>query len=931
MTRKRIAPATGLSQPSAGPRGAGCDGGVAGDGRPAEPLDSPGVRTNVVPRRTRLIGRERELRDLGDAFASGARLVTLTGPGGVGKTRLAQELALADAARWDEAWLCDLSHATDLDGVCAAVADALEVALSGGRPEQQLARALAARPRTLVVLDNFEQVTEIASGAVAAWMRVEAGARLLVTSREPLHLGDELVLGIEPLSPGSEAVLLLADRLGPSADSAPRDAELLAAIAARLDGIPLALELAAPRIAILGAAEVLARLERGLEVLAGGPRDVAARQRTMGRAVSWSWDLLDPREQAVLLQVCTFRGGFSVSAVEAVAAPAPEPGAPSLIDVVESLRNKSLLRGVPGGPDGSPRFEAYGVVRAHLADRVAALPAEVQRRHARFFAQWGESQAAELDGADAARALRGLALERENLLAAIQWASQEEGDPVLALRLALVLGRLTWIRGPLALQVRVLDQVLGGAERTGAVALHGRALLARGNALRRLGELARGRADLEAALELCRRATDPGLEGEVLTDLGALAIQEARLDVALADVGHAIALLSPLAEPARLAGAHAIAANALHHCGKLEPAAAAYEQALALYRRAGHRRGEAFILTALAALRLEVGRNDEAIELAQRAAELQRGDRWQAYSRSTLAQARLDAGDLAAARVEYDEAARLALEGGDPYLAAVCLGFGGVAECLAGDTARGAELLGKSVGQLEWGMAGSVLTGFWAAALASLGRLEQARELLDRAERELTEGGGVLLLEAVRLHRGILELALARHADQVPDPETARALRQRAAARAGAVTVGSGAEPPLTKRSVEVRLALALLERALGTHDGPAPKALLVHASGAWFTTLAGARVDCSRRPLHRRLLAALARRRLEAPGEPISSQELLEIAWPGERILPRAARNRLYVALSRLRTLGLEDVLQSAGAGYLLDPAVPVRLVHDP
>jgi hypothetical protein len=211
--------------------------------------------------------------------------------------------------------------------------------------------------------------------------------------------------------------------------------------------------------------------------------------------------------------------------------------------------------------------------------------------------------------------------------------------------------------------------------------------------------------------------------------------------------------------------------------------------------------------------------------------------------------------------------------------------------------------------------------------------VDSARTSLDEAEAALGGLGDAVLATAVQLLRAFLDLAQARRADQAGDARRAAALRKAAIARrASALEPAAKGDRPLTARSAETRILVRILGAALGAEPGAEPGAcgppLLVESEGRWFQPPNGERVDCHRRPAMRGLLLAFVRTRLATPGQVLEIDDLLAAGWPGERILPDAAKNRLYVTLARLRKLGLEQALVAQGGGWLLDPATPVRLV---
>ncbi len=914
------------------------------------------MRSNLRPARSTFIGRAADLEAVETAFAAGDRLVTLTGPGGMGKTRLSMECALrrlADATlqaeEGDAIFFCDLSEATDLASIAAAVARAMDIPLTSGTdPAAQIGRALAASGPSLLVLDNFEQIVAHAAATVGTWMAAAPAALFLATSRERLHLTGERAIELGPLpvpdesalARPSDAVALLVERMARlrrAYVASDDDRAVLGKIARQLDGIPLALELAAGRLSVLSPDALHERLQARPALLGRGSTDAAARQRTMEDAIDWSWNLLDPPERTALAECAVFRGGFSMDAAEAILE-RPDRAA---IDVVQALRDKSLLRSwEPAERPGEVRLGLYRVVHDFAAARLRETgDAAARARHAGFYADLGERLAAGVDGKEGPDCLARLSLERENLEAAFDTALR--GSPTVALRALLALDRLLWIRGPLGAHIGRLDAAVdcGGSAPP---ALSAKVHRARGNTRRRLGPAEKGASDLEAALALARQAGDASLEGDVQTDLAALGVQRGDWAMARAHVDDALDVLRRVADRRGLALALGVQGAVHHQSGRPDEARAAYDEAIALHREAGNVRGEGMCWTALAAVHVDRGELEDARACQEKGFAIQKeiGDRFQGYSLYTLGVLQHDAGDLDAAERAYEEARGVARAVGDRRLDALCQGYVALSLCERGRFADALALLDRATAILAEGWDrryGALLRALHGGAMAAVGRVDSAKSAFEEAEKALAGPGDALLLESVGVLRGLLDLAQAA---RTADAERAFALRQAARSRrAAALAPGPDGGRSLASRSAEARILLRVLGRALEEKETPAEHAvatldpsirpLLVHPDGRWFQAPGGERVECHRRPSIRRMVVALARKRLESPGDGITADGLLAIGWPGERILPDAAKNRLHVTLTRMRQLGLQEVLRTSSGGYLLDPAVPVRFVE--
>ncbi|MCA9706763.1 MAG: AAA family ATPase [Myxococcales bacterium] len=515
--------------------------------------------TNLRPSLSRLVGRARELEQLAELVAAGQRLVTVFGPAGTGKTRTALALAhrlQAEQPDLGEVWLCELADTRDLEGLCEAIARTLGVpplpSSSDAEVVQRLGAAIAARGPVLLVLDNFEQLAPLAGSTVAVWLAEAPELRLVVTSREHLRLRGELRFELPPLrlpEPGeppeqSEAVALLVDRvraLDPGFELDATTTPLVVDLVTRLEGLPLAIELAASQVELLGLQGLLDNLHKRLDVLVGDGRDVADRHATLRAAIDWSWGLLSPVEREVLAQCTVFAGGFTAEVVAAVIE--TPPGGPAPLSVLKALRDKSLLRrDVPVEHPGQPRFLLFEAVREFAAERFASPAArdEARARHATCFLDLAERCVAQVGTPQGPQALRTLALERDNLRAVHEYASDRAttSDDALAwaLRCVLALDVVASIRGPLAAHLALLEQTMArGQGRAVDDRLWARALRARAKARLMHGQTASALRDLDEALARAQAAGDAELQAEILVDQGVHHHQHRRLEQARAD------------------------------------------------------------------------------------------------------------------------------------------------------------------------------------------------------------------------------------------------------------------------------------------------------------------------------------------------------------------------------------------------------------
>jgi predicted ATPase/class 3 adenylate cyclase len=445
---------------------------VAGLGGDFPPLRTPRVAPIRLPTwRTSFVDRDRE-RELARHLLADeqVRLLTLTGPGGTGKTRLAVHVAAHVASSFpDGVTFVPLAPVRDPLLVGEAVAGALEVPLDGLRPVVELLVERLTNGPTLLVMDNVEHLP--AAGALIAELldRTEH-LSVLATSRGPLHLSGERVLEVPPLPVPS------ADASTPTAVTASAAAELfvarvrevrpgfvvdalnaraVAAVCARLEGLPLAVELAAARTRMLPVAAVAERLDRSLSLLTGGPRDQPPRLRSLHAAISWSVDLLSPSARELFVRLSVFIGGAAHEAVENVCG----QGLSDVLELVDELHTYGLVQLVPEA--SAPRYAMLEAIREYAAEQLAGTDeAEVLRkRHALAFLELAETAAPDLTDRDGPVLLHQLDLDRHNMRAALIWML-DAGETESALRLVSALWRFWQMRGHLAEAQRMVDQVL---------------------------------------------------------------------------------------------------------------------------------------------------------------------------------------------------------------------------------------------------------------------------------------------------------------------------------------------------------------------------------------------------------------------------------------------------------------------------------------
>jgi predicted ATPase/class 3 adenylate cyclase len=740
---------------------------LCGPGLPAEFPSLKGLDrqpNNLPAQPTALIGREDELAALREMLATpDARLITLTGPGGTGKTRLALQAAAESLDAFpDGVWFVPLASISDPALVPEAIATALGVRQAPG--EQVLSRLtehLRSR-QTLLVLDNLEQVLD-AAPMIGQLIDEAPRIVILATSREPLRLRAERELPIPPLplpsltprlSPeqalASPAVRLFVERAQAVKPGFALELSNLAdvvAISRRLDGLPLAIELAAARVRILTPSTLLARLDQRMAILTGGARDLPARQQTLRATIAWSYDLLDPTERALFARLGVFAGGCSLETAEAIcgAAGGLEIG---LFDGIASLVQKSLLR-QEEGPGGEARFTMFQTIQEFARERLNELPEApaLRQAHADAFLALAEVADGD-DSADEVELLNRLEADHANLRQAISFYEQQ-GDAGLGqrVRLAVHLAYFWWLRGHFSEGRGILERALAtpgdipSADR--AAALSGAAFLAEAQ-----GDLERAQALHEEGLSLYEKLGDlKGVAG-ALGGLGTIARQRGDLDTARSR--HQDAL-----EAWRRAGDAAGAAGALLDLGltrQLEGDYAGAEpellEGLDLFRQAGDLSGEAHALNRLGFLAMAMGNLPTAIERFSESLGL-----WRALGNQQMIAADLhNLGEARHLSGSLDEAEGLYREALDLFDALGDAGGRGFALCQLGLLAldRGnpleaRELLLESL-KLRWnaGLRGLACDTLEALAEATwrLGDLDRAAMIL-RASSQLREETGV--------------------------------------------------------------------------------------------------------------------------------------------------------------------------------------------
>lgn len=596
---------------------------------------------------TRCIGRKRELAEVTRLLAD-TRLLTLTGVGGVGKTRLALELAHTVKDRFGHGtWLVEIAPLTEATQVAPALARVFGL---HEEPKRSLVDVLAdflRAKRTLLLFDNCEHLIEACAGLVESLLSTCPELKLLATSREALGIGGETPWQVPPLSlpddpfsfeacaraPAIQLFAVRAQAAKPDFVLAPQTAPTVAQLCRQLDGIPLAIELAASKLKILTLEQLGARLADRFKLLTGGNRTALPRQQTLGATIAWSYELLPAAERTLLNRLSVFIGGWTLEAAEAVCA-GEEVRREEVLELLSHLVEKSLIIVERPAAEGSEaRFKLLETIRQYAAQMLRALPggeARMQERHGAYYLSFLAQRQGRLKGSDQLAALDEIASELDNVRKAWSWAIAE--DRVAALRSAAdalwlfyATGRgLFWESeaafGNLA-QALKEHGTLDDRERA---LLLGMALRGQGSARFRLGAFEAAREVLNRSLELFRRWDEPREAAFSLNQLAATAHLEGKYQEEVALLDESIAL-------ARASGDDWLLAYSLNDLGMVtfllgnaSEAERLCQQGLALFRQLGDRRGAAFALTNLGTFAMQTGAYREAERLHEESLGLRR-------------------------------------------------------------------------------------------------------------------------------------------------------------------------------------------------------------------------------------------------------------------------------------------------------------------
>jgi non-specific serine/threonine protein kinase len=644
--------------------------------------EAPVAGHNLPQALTSFIGREHEIEEAERLFAT-TRLLTLVGPGGAGKTRLALQVA-ADllVSRRDGVWLTELAAITDPDRVAQTIAASVGVAEQPGKtPTDALVEYLASR-RLVLVLDNAEHLLAPCATLVHDILRQCANVEVLATSREPLGVGGEAVYRVPPMTvPDSkrdatpsdisayESVRLFVERARlhrPGFEMDRENAPAVASICRRLDGIPLSLELAAARVRSMTVEEIDGRLDQRFRLLAGGARTAEPRQQSLRSLIDWSVDLLAGAEKALLLRSSVFAGGWTLESAERVCAGPPIGDATAVDETLTALVDKSLV--VAESRGRATRFGLLETVRQY-ARAALAESGEAHRwrfRHLEHCLEVVEAAEPHLTGSEQQAWLDRLEAEHDNVRAALAWSLSPGGDVESGLRLAAAFWRVWHVRGFVTEARDWLSRLLAAAPaRTSGRA---RALLRCGTSSQNQGDYPEAQAMFEESLSIARERGERRHLGSALNNLGTLAYLRGDYPRAREMYEESLAVRRELADLAGIAACFNNLGNLAYFEGDYDAARAMHEESLATERRLGNRWGIATSLQSLGITLCERGDYAAARAAFEEGLAIHRelGSRpGVAYMLNSLGNVANDQGDHATAQVHYEASLAVQKELGD--------------------------------------------------------------------------------------------------------------------------------------------------------------------------------------------------------------------------------------------------------------------------
>ena len=755
--------------------------GLGSDFPPIQSLSRPSH--NLPAQVNTFVGRTREIAEITRRLADPAvRLLTLTGPGGTGKTRLAMRVAenLVDDYA-DGVWFVALAAISHPELVASTIAETFGLREAPDQSLRESLRNYLRSKRLLLVLDNVEHLLA-AAPLVADLLATCPSLQILATSRAPLRIAAEHEMRVDPLALpvpdrsgslddalASEAVRLFVDRATAArGDFAlnERNAATIVAICRKLDGLPLAIELAAARMRLLPPESILARLDSRLSLLTSGDRDRPERQQTLRSAIAWSHEMLDAGEQVLFRRLAVFAGGWTLQAAETVgSAVAPDVSA---IDCLASLVDNSLVQPCePGQDPGEPRFTMLQTIQEYAREQLegSGEAEPIKDSHADVFLRLAADAEPHLAGAEAAAWLDRLDADHDNLRTALAWL-RGRGDTKRSIDLATALWRFWLLRGHVSEGRGLLEKTLAIAGPVEVTTRYAAALDGAGVLAETQGDYDGAEALHRQALALSRNLDDRAGIARALDNLGVVAFERGEGDLADSLLTESLALARQAGEPHLIATALNDLGRIAFHRGDLSRAESLYQESLDLRRRNSSESDVARSLNNLGFVAYALGDSGRARRLFAESLQLNRAvrDKWGAAAPlNALALAVRQDGDLPRAMELLEESLTLYQEVGDTKNAAVVLLNLAGATRESGDLAEAASFYLDALAgfQAVDDRAGIVeCLGWLANILISQGEFRSAARLLAAATRLAEEHDALRAL--IETEQFIVDVAAAR-------------------------------------------------------------------------------------------------------------------------------------------------------------------------
>lgn len=889
------------------------------------PAKGPSALYHLTP----FWGRERELRLLRKDLEERVRMITITGPSGMGKTRLARQvMAQVHEDYRDEGgvWFCSLAGAQSASELEVVIAQALGIQLPQG---EALGRILAERGRILLVLDNLDPIARSAAPFLESWLHEAEELQLLCTSILPVGSFAEVRFELGSLEL-EDAIRLYESgvhRVWADREAPPEEGEVVEELVRKLDRVPLAIELAAARVHVFPPRALLSRLSERFHILRS---ERPGRHGSLSRAIAWTWEFLGKEERVALERAAIFVGGFSLESAEALLGNSGDPA--EVWELLDELRGRSLIQVEEGD---QLRYSLYESIREFACAQRRAddeTRATDIARHAAYFLEEAERQAKGLEGQDAIASARWLATERENLLAAHR--NTLDTDPHVAARIGLALSPVLAMQGPPSSELTFLDAVVAAAQHSERLTL--RALRNRAEARIRHGAFDEAERDLDRVEAIAQRLGDEVEEGFGTLIRLHSSIDHERLESLHEGIERA-RIVGKVQNDPKLEGMASMKLGHLHDLsGSPVEAKEWFETALRIFRAHDLLRLQGLASMNLAVGWRRLGQVREARKYQQQARMIfQRlGDRAnEAYLLFNQGGFDLCSGLLEEAKEHTLEA--LGSDLGTGHLGYRALGLGnlGLIHLLEGQYPEGERCLGEAVlcyEEIPDKRTRALSVAFLGVAAALRGRELEARECLDEARAMLSGDEGNWTSAALDTLEGVFECAKAGLATE--ETEAAEALIASARLRlrrapAPPNGVGFG-------QTIAIQLLRDVLRRQEERRRSDEPSAqsslsapIRMPLDGSWFE-VGQERTELRRRPTLCSLLATLLEHHLSEPGVGLAPEELFHRAWKGEVALPASALQRVYTGVWALRSMGAPIVLAGKDKGYMLDPHREILLI---